>query len=196
MSPDKDNETPTFDYPSKQSKKRKNKMKRVDSFGLPLVGTDDKPIKMLRCGHIFDLSCWTTWVDAGAGDPFKCPVCRQDVGRPKRRPPDRGDQAEDQTEGGGAVRRERVNPEQSWLFSRVVTTTTGPSILANYHTFQSQQRQRRGGGGPFAPLTHPTLHRLRIPVLGAVTPPHSAEGLDEQTPLFERAAASSEENDY
>lgn len=57
--------------------------RRVDSFGIPLRGNDDKPIKMLRCGHIFDETCWRQWVNSGQGNPCICPVCRQDVGRTK-----------------------------------------------------------------------------------------------------------------
>eukprot|EP00956_Cyclotella_meneghiniana_P000002 scaffold23_cov29-Cyclotella_meneghiniana.AAC.2 len=61
-------------------------IKRVDSFGIPIYGTDNKPIKLLRCGHIFDSTCWSIWVDSGkGGNPWVCPVCRQDVGRVKIR---------------------------------------------------------------------------------------------------------------
>jgi len=61
---------------------RKDKgMRRVDSYGIPCRGTDGRPLKMLRCGHIFDESCWKTWVNSGYGNPCNCPVCRQDVGK-------------------------------------------------------------------------------------------------------------------
>lgn len=40
---------------------------------------------MLRCGHIFDESCWKTWVNSGFGNPCICPVCRQDVGKSVQR---------------------------------------------------------------------------------------------------------------
>lgn len=64
-----------------------SRMKRVDSYGIPVRGTDGRPLKMLRCGHVFDESCWTTWVNSGYGNPCNCPVCRQDVGKsaPSRR---------------------------------------------------------------------------------------------------------------
>lgn len=55
--------------------------KEVDSHGIPLKGSDGKPMKMLRCGHIFCLSCWREWAHSGNGNPFICPVCRQDVSR-------------------------------------------------------------------------------------------------------------------
>lgn len=57
-------------------------MKRVDSFGIPVKGNDDRPLKMLRCGHVFDETCWKMWVNSGHGNPCNCPVCRQDVGKP------------------------------------------------------------------------------------------------------------------
>lgn len=63
-------------------------LKRVDSFGIPLLGNDGNPIKLLRCGHIFDESCWKSWVNSGHGNPCICPVCRQDIGKttaPKKR---------------------------------------------------------------------------------------------------------------
>lgn len=65
-------------------------MKRVDSFGIPVKGNDDRPVKMLRCGHIFDETCWNLWVNSGHGNPCNCPVCRQDVGKPLEHPPNVG----------------------------------------------------------------------------------------------------------
>jgi hypothetical protein len=56
-------------------------IKRVDSYGIPLVGNDRRKIKLLRCGHIFCESCWKGWVHSGHGNPCICPVCRQDVGK-------------------------------------------------------------------------------------------------------------------
>jgi hypothetical protein len=48
---------------------------------VPLRGSDGLPLKLLHCGHAFDYTCWKCWVDRGHGDPFKCPVCRQDIGK-------------------------------------------------------------------------------------------------------------------
>lgn len=56
-------------------------IKRVDSFGIPILGNDRRKIKLLRCGHIFCESCWKGWVHSGHGNPCICPVCRQDVGK-------------------------------------------------------------------------------------------------------------------
>ena len=60
-------------------------MRQVDSYGIPLSGTDGQPLKMLRCGQVFDKSCWTTWIHSGQGNPNVCPICRMDVGGSSRR---------------------------------------------------------------------------------------------------------------
>lgn len=66
---------------NQQSSNSSPSMKRVDSFGIPIEGNDNKAVKLLRCGHIFDESCWRSWVNSGHGNPFNCPVCRQDIGK-------------------------------------------------------------------------------------------------------------------
>ena len=60
-------------------------MRRVDSYGIPLVGCDGRKIKMLRCGHIFCETCWKTFAHSGVGNPCICPICRQDVGKTPRK---------------------------------------------------------------------------------------------------------------
>lgn len=68
-------------------KKPAGSMRRVDSYGIPLAGCDGRKIKMLRCGHIFCATCWQTFAHSPAcGNPCICPVCRQDVGKPPRKP--------------------------------------------------------------------------------------------------------------
>ena len=47
---------------------------------LPTVGSDGWPLKLLRCGHAFDATCWDKWVGSGHGDPGRCPICKQSVG--------------------------------------------------------------------------------------------------------------------
>lgn len=44
------------------------------------TGSDGQPIKLLRCGHAMDDSCWEAWVSNGQGTFNKCPICNQDVG--------------------------------------------------------------------------------------------------------------------
>lgn len=70
--------------PASTKQENGEQMKRVDSFGIPLKGNDGRPVKMLRCGHIFDETCWKLWIDSGHGNPLICPVCRQDVGKPSK----------------------------------------------------------------------------------------------------------------
>eukprot|EP00978_Attheya_sp_CCMP212_P019330 scaffold54022_cov49-Attheya_sp.AAC.3 len=81
---DNDNESDddsenSFKKDNDDGKHKKSNLPRVDSYGIPLIGSDDLPLKMLRCGHIFDETCWKCWIDSGQGNPCKCPVCRQDV---------------------------------------------------------------------------------------------------------------------
>lgn len=52
----------------------------LENFISSTVGSDGEPIKLLRCGHVFDESCWAEWVKSGRGDVTKCPVCRMDIG--------------------------------------------------------------------------------------------------------------------
>lgn len=46
-----------------------------------LVGSDGLQIKLLRCGHVFDETCWQEWINNGNHRKIdKCPICQQDVG--------------------------------------------------------------------------------------------------------------------
>ena len=45
----------------------------------PMKGSDGLAVKLLRCGHVFDESCWSEWVNTGQGQYDKCPICREDV---------------------------------------------------------------------------------------------------------------------
>jgi hypothetical protein len=60
-------------------------MTRVDSYGIPIKGNDGKDLKILRCGHIFDYTCWRCWITSSScGDPGICPVCRANITRKRR----------------------------------------------------------------------------------------------------------------
>lgn len=48
--------------------------------GVPKQGSDGLPVKLLRCGHVFDETCWNEWVSNGQGNLRRCPICQQDVG--------------------------------------------------------------------------------------------------------------------
>ena len=44
-------------------------------------GSDGLPLKLLRCGHVFDDTCWNEWINSGHHRKVgKCPICQQDVG--------------------------------------------------------------------------------------------------------------------
>jgi uncharacterized membrane protein YgcG len=49
---------------------------------LMCTGSDGLPLKLLRCGHVFDDTCWAEWISSGHhGKINKCPICQQDVGQ-------------------------------------------------------------------------------------------------------------------
>lgn len=183
--------------------KQKQKLKRVDSFGIPLIGTDEKPIKMLRCGHIFDTSCWKIWVDSGHGNPWVCPVCRQDVGRVKRRttsPSRRGQRANAEETRRDEGTHQHALEERRTPVARIPPVTPSMLLLPVGHThpsYSSIQTLASFGGTPFAPFSHPPLRRL-YPRHASATNVHIHDNPTmptEQTPLF-GAAADEESDDY
>jgi len=52
----------------------------LEDFRSEKVGSDGQPLQLLRCGHVFDKTCFDEWVLSGRGNVTKCPVCRADVG--------------------------------------------------------------------------------------------------------------------
>lgn len=50
-------------------------------------GSDGLPLKLLRCGHVFDETCWSEWVSSGTGNVRRCPICQQDVAGPSTAEP-------------------------------------------------------------------------------------------------------------
>jgi len=201
--PDNDSDTETNSLNKEDSpKKQTSKVRRVDNLDVPLVGSDGKPIKILRCGHIFDMTCWQMWIDSGQGNPWICPVCRQDVGRTKRRQTTQGGNSGEDGDGGDASEGDiGENHEQSSLLARMMANATGPSMLLrpvnpSQHTnYNSLQPRAQRGNSTFAPISHPTLRRLH-PLLGlsAASSMHPI-GIGEQTPLFARASTSNDEDD-
>ena len=198
--PDKDTDKETGALGEDEKSSQKQTLKRVDSYGIPLRGTDGQPLKLLRCGHIFDLTCWQIWVDSGQGNPLICPVCRQDVGR-QRKTAQRNNIAESDGGNGGHERREveeRTNLEQSSLFARMmIANTSGPSMLLSPFNNATTSRTNYNsiGNTSFAPVSNPSLRRMH-PLFGmsSVTPPMVA-GMSEQTPLFAQASTSMDEDD-
>ena len=59
----------------------------LEDFKSTTEGSDDLPIKLLRCGHVFDETCWAEWVGSGQGNVSKCPICQKDVGTGSEAPP-------------------------------------------------------------------------------------------------------------
>ncbi|KAL7472511.1 hypothetical protein ACHAXS_012868 [Conticribra weissflogii] len=180
------------------NKKQRRKLKRVDSFGIPTIGTDDLPIKLLRCGHIFDESCWKAWVDSGHGNPWICPVCRQDVGRVKIRSHAQQDGDRGVRPGGAELRRDESTgaEDQRELFSPSTLLRPVNQTRPHYNSVQSWSRNNirtvwsEQLSTSSAPLTYPTLHQLH---------PGFSEGATESTPLFGGVSNNTsvdEEDDY
>ena len=48
--------------------------------GIPYIGSDGKPLQLLRCGHAFDKSCWEEWTSSPSCNIYQCPICKQDIG--------------------------------------------------------------------------------------------------------------------
>lgn len=44
----------------------------------PRLGSDNKPVVLLRCGHFFDATCFASFLEAGR-NADKCPICRADI---------------------------------------------------------------------------------------------------------------------
>ena len=54
----------------------------------PTMGSDGLPLKLLRCGHCFDETCWNEWINTGRGQIERCLICQQSVGRDTANAPD------------------------------------------------------------------------------------------------------------
>ena len=54
--------------------------KPSEEGGVATTGSDGHPVKLLRCGHCMDETCWAEWINSGRGDVTKCPICQQDIG--------------------------------------------------------------------------------------------------------------------
>mmetsp|Transcript_16356 Transcript_16356/g.30982 ORF Transcript_16356/g.30982 Transcript_16356/m.30982 type:complete len:608 (+) Transcript_16356:1796-3619(+) len=96
-------------------------MKRVDSYGIPVKGNDGNDLKILRCGHVFDYTCWRCWITSNScGDPGICPVCRADITKKQRGrggetvvrdvPPNINNDMEIGADGYGTFQNERGRP--------------------------------------------------------------------------------------
>mmetsp|Transcript_21112 Transcript_21112/g.60257 ORF Transcript_21112/g.60257 Transcript_21112/m.60257 type:complete len:449 (-) Transcript_21112:1510-2856(-) len=75
----------------------------LEDFISSTVGSDERPIKLLRCGHVFDQSCWEEWVNSGSGNVTRCPICQQDVGTGSPAPPARNERPQQRQQQGAAA---------------------------------------------------------------------------------------------
>jgi uncharacterized membrane protein YgcG len=70
-------------------------------------GSDGLPLKLLRCGHVFDETCWSEWISGGSGNVTRCPICQQDVGTSSPTPTTITDRQHDQDRVFRQFNRER-----------------------------------------------------------------------------------------
>jgi uncharacterized membrane protein YgcG len=69
----------SFTFPQRDGKGESN---ANETEGLICTGSDGLPLKLLRCGHVFDDTCWAEWISSGhQGKIDKCPICQQDVAK-------------------------------------------------------------------------------------------------------------------
>ena len=43
------------------------------------LGSDGKPITLLRCGHAFDRTCWDEWISKCGQSVHQCPICKRNI---------------------------------------------------------------------------------------------------------------------
>jgi len=138
-------------------------------------------------------------VNSGQGNPWICPVCRQEVGRVKRRRvnssmSERAVNIQTMSRGQG-VRPNEVE-ERRAPYARVPPVTSSMLLLPVGHThpsYSSIQPLASLGGTPFAPFSHPPLRRLHPRPGTAVTqiddPP------SEEIPLHAQMDLATEDSD-
>jgi uncharacterized membrane protein YgcG len=97
----------------------------LEDFQTCCIGSDSRPIKTLRCGHVFDESCFLEWITYGhGGDITKCPICRSDVGGSNTNTnkydndSDNGDENNYDDSGTTVGNRERNVARLSYTFNR------------------------------------------------------------------------------
>lgn len=182
-------------------------LKRVDSYGIPLCGSDRRKIKLLRCGHIFCETCWKGWVHSGQGNPCICPVCRQDVGKTSKHNKRRRRRSPDTGAAAAAAPTTTTSPDPS-------STTTGSSLVAGaaraeamvdyphivptglmmHPSYDSMARisPRRRGGAAAAVTTPPLMDSTTTPNESAS--PSTSSLWDTSARLFGRFAFRAQES--
>lgn len=100
----------------------------LETFCSSTVGSDGQPIKLLRCGHVFDETCWSEWVTSGHGTVTKCPICQKDIGQSS---------SETQTEGTPPA-------DATAIQQQVEQNSADDDIIHDEHQeYQQRQRQER-----------------------------------------------------
>lgn len=58
----------------------------LEDFHSTTVGSDGLPVRLLRCGHVFDETCWRDWTTSARGSfGTSCPICREPVDQSSER---------------------------------------------------------------------------------------------------------------
>jgi uncharacterized membrane protein YgcG len=118
------------------------------SVAMPPKGSDGLPLKLLRCGHVFDETCWINWVNSGHGHYNKCPICREDVTTTQ----DPGTRPEHDRRGLGlSSPTNDSSPEdrpQNPSSQSSPRTLIRPEDPPTFRSQQQQQQRRRQPPGP------------------------------------------------
>lgn len=110
------------------------------------VGSDGLPLKLLRCGHVFDQTCWTEWIETGQGNFSQCPVCNQDVGvgtpsaSEERSPEYDNDGAIRQRNGIGAVQDAEQRALRRYQQERMFRLVRMGQLYPRFVNHQQMQR--------------------------------------------------------
>ncbi|OEU17984.1 hypothetical protein FRACYDRAFT_238415 [Fragilariopsis cylindrus CCMP1102] len=96
----------------------------LEDFQSCCIGSDSKPIKILRCGHVFDESCFLEWITYGhGGDITKCPICRSEVGGPNT---NNNDSDSNNGDDSGTLVGNREGYVSRWSFTFNRTSSHSP----------------------------------------------------------------------
>ena len=125
--------------------------KEEEDDDLVMIGPDGREVKLLRCGHVFNQTCWEKWIQSGQGPINKCPICKQDIG-----------------EDGSLAAPMEPRSTFSWPTRQSVSTSRmgGSSTSTGSSSTFGRQWNRDGSDGTassFRPYRHrqemSTLHR-------------------------------------
>lgn len=110
------------------------------------IGSDGLPLKLLRCGHVFDQTCWTEWIENGQGNFNKCPICNQDVGTPAMEGSEQAASPEQQNNedirqrGAGVLQEQQPRALRRYNQDRMFRLARMSLQFPRYVNFQQVQR--------------------------------------------------------